>query len=445
MLTNQSRFRAPCHGVVIVVSVLLCAGGMIGCDRHASGSGAEQPVSLRFWNGFTGPDGRTMLAIVKRFNQENPDVHVTMQRMEWGTYYNKLFVAGLGGRSPDVFVIHTDSLARFRQARLLRPMEDVANDGLDPADFDANVWSAVSDDAGVHFAIPLDIHLLGMYYNRALFRQAGIVDDHGQARPPRTRDEFLQAAKRLTMDTNGDGRTDLWGFVFDWMRIDVYTLFRQWDGDIFSADHHQVEIDSNENVAALQFGADLIAKLKVAPSPANFDAFIGFRQGKVGMCFQGIFMLTELQRQTDLDWAAAPLPVLGKQPAAWANSHNLCLRADLQGQRLSAAERFVKYLSDHSLDWAEAGQIPVRKSLRNSARFAAMSAQREFASQIPYAAYMPRVLFVNVYLTEFDVAVEAALRGSKTPRDALAMAAERIRTIMRRFDHQAEALSSKAD
>ena len=64
----------------------------LGCDGAVTGS---DKVTLRFWNGFTGPDGRTMLALVKRFNRENPDVHVVMQRMEWGTYYNKLFVSHL--------------------------------------------------------------------------------------------------------------------------------------------------------------------------------------------------------------------------------------------------------------------------------------------------------------------------------------------------------------
>ncbi|MEA3055019.1 MAG: hypothetical protein QOD30_451, partial [Actinomycetota bacterium] len=74
-----------------------------GCDRAV---GDSKVVELRFWNSFTGPDGRTMLAIIKKFNADHPDVHVTMQRMEAGPYYNKLFVAGLGGRAPEIFVSH---------------------------------------------------------------------------------------------------------------------------------------------------------------------------------------------------------------------------------------------------------------------------------------------------------------------------------------------------
>src|SRR5438477_8812075 len=135
------------------------------CDRNSSD---HDRVSLRFWNGFSGPDGRTMLAIVKQFNAENPDVYVTMQRMDWGTYYNKLFVAGLGHRAPDVFVIHTDSLARFRRANFVRAVDDLTQDGtIDAGDIDANVWQGVQHQ-GRNWAVPLDIHLLGMFYNRTL-------------------------------------------------------------------------------------------------------------------------------------------------------------------------------------------------------------------------------------------------------------------------------------
>jgi multiple sugar transport system substrate-binding protein len=397
------------------------------CDRDVP-VGGEGVITLRFWNGFTGPDGRTMLRIVQRFNRENPHVHVVMQRIDWATYYNKLFVARLGGRGPDVFVLHTDSVPRFVYAGFLRPCDDLISDGgLDANDFDANVWQSVAFD-GKHYAIPLDVHPLGMYYNRTLFKKAGIVDAAGNAKPPTNRQEFLDACQRITNHEKGH-----WGFVFTWQRTNVFTVIRQFGGSIFSDDYARCTLTEPATVAGLQFCVDLIHKLRVAPTPAAMNPFIGFRQGKVGMVFEGIYMLPELQRQTDLDWAAAPLPQLGETKAAWGNSHNLCISADAEGARLEACKRFVKYLSDHSLDWAEGGQVPVRRSLRDSERFRGMTAQFEFALQMPYISYMPRVLFVNEYLAEFEPAVDSALRGSITPEQAMQRAQANIERIMRRF------------
>jgi multiple sugar transport system substrate-binding protein len=131
--------------------------------------------------------------------------------------------------------------------------------------------------------------------------------------------------------------------------------------------------------------------------------------------------------------ARSPTANGGDRPAAWGSSHTLCLRADLDDRRLDAAKRFMKYLSDNSLDWAEGGQIPVRKSLRASERFQQMDAQREFAKQIPYAAYLPSVPFIFECLTEFDLAIEQALRGSRTPKQALDRCAAEMNRIMERY------------
>jgi multiple sugar transport system substrate-binding protein len=331
----------------------------LGCDA-ADVTGSDK-VTLRFWNGFTGPDGRTMLALVRRFNEQNPDVHVVMQRMEWGTYYNKLFVSNLGGRAPQVFVVHSDNVTRFHRAGFLRPMDDA---GIDSNDIDENVWAAVERD-GQHMGIPLDIHTLGMYYNKTLFRKAGIVDANGEPKPPTNREEFVDALRKLTRDENGDGKPDTYGLAFTWLRTNCYTLIRQWGGDILTRDGKQVILDQPEAVAAMQFAVDMIEREKVIMAPENLStfggAFIGFRQGKLGIVFEGIYMLPELQRQKDLDFGAAPVPQIGPHKAAWASSHVLCLRTDLKDRELDAAKRFVKFLSDNSLDWAEGGQIPVRK------------------------------------------------------------------------------------
>ena len=77
--------------------------------------------------------------------------------------------------------------------------------------------------------------------------------------------------------------------------------------------------------------------------------------------------------------------------------------------------------------------MPVRRSLRESARFKQMTAQREFARQIPYAAYMPQVPFVFEYLAEYDLAIEKALRGSATPAEALNTASHNIDKIIARY------------
>lgn len=423
----KKKFFVLTATLLLTISCIFIYSSLLSC------SGSEKKVTIRFWNGFTGPDGRTILKIVKKFNQENPDVKVLMQRLAWATYYNKLFVAGLGEREPEIFVIHNANLVRFMQADFIRPVDDViiGAGGIDPNDFDENIWQGVERN-GKHYAIPLDIHPLGMYYNKKLFREAGLVDQAGEPVIPTNREEFLHTLRELTKDFDGDGINDQWGMVFTWFRTNVYTMMRQWGGELFNEDGTVCLLNSSENVEALQFCVDLIHKYKVAPSPENFESWIGFRQGKVGLAFEGIYMLPDLIRQTDLEYGGAPLPNIGGTKAAWTGSHILCLSARLEGARLDAAARFVKYLSDNSLDWAEGGQVPVRKSLRASERFKKMEIQSQFAKQIPYVRFAPKIPFIFEFYSEFDLAVEKALRGTLSPKEALDQATVRINEVIAR-------------
>lgn len=423
-------------GIRVWIFILIAAGvaayaGMRVWSGDRPGQG--DVVTLRFWNGFTGPDGRKMLAIIRKFNEENPDVQVTMQRIAWPTYYNKLFVAGLGNRAPEVFVLHAHALARFLQADFMRSVDDLTTGpgAIDANDIDPNIWQAASS-GGKHWGVPLDVHMLGMFYNPRLFKAAGIVDAQGNAKPPTNREEFLDACRRLKRDTNRDGKPDEWGFVYTWQRTNVYAMVRQWGGSLYDPATGDATFTTPPNVAALDFASRLVSD-GLAPSPANFDSWVGFLQGRVGITFEGIYMLPDLERQTALDYAAAPVPVLGDRPATWAESHIMCLRADLEGRELDAAKRFMKYLSDNSLDWAGAGQIPVRKSLRQTERFQKMTVQREFAKQIPYVQYFPQVPYIFEMLTEFDLGIERALRGRVPAEAALQDADRQIQKVLRRY------------
>jgi multiple sugar transport system substrate-binding protein len=400
-------------GVPALLALLMLAG----CGRRGPAA-----VELRFWNGFTGPDGRTMLKIVREFNAAQPRIRVVMQRMDWATYYNKLFVAGLSGRAPDVFVVHTDNMLRLARAGGVRPVDDLVRGvRLAADDIDAVAWEGVTVD-GRRYGVPLDIHPWGLYYNKRLFRAAGLTNALGAISVPHDRATFLAAARRLTQATHGGGITNQWGFVITHLRTLGYTLMCQYGGGLEPDAGGDCRIDRLENVAALQCMVDLVQREHVAPMPQLLDAWTGFRQGTVGMVCEGIYMLADLEKQDDLEYGAAPMPQVGTEAAVWGNSHNLCVGTGVDGARLTAAWEFISYLSDHSLAWARAGQVPVRRSQRASPAFTNLWAQHAFARGIAQVRYSPRILTVFELWNEVDYALERAVRGSATPQAALARA-----------------------
>lgn len=420
------------HLFLILIAVALAVAFWRYTDpRPRTGDGQ---VVLRFWNGFTGPDGRQIIKLVRRFNEEHKDIKVLLQRIDWGTYYNKLYVAGLGGRAPDVFVVHAPLLPRFASAQLVAPLDPYVSgaDGLPIADFDPAVWTA-GQAGGTQYAVPLDVHPFGMYLNRTLFREAGLTGPDGGIRIPQTRDELLGAMRAITRDTDGDGTSDQWGYVLTTMRMIFQSVMAQYGGSLVSPDGRTCLINSPENRKAMQFFVDLIDKEKVCPRPEGFDSWVGFRQGKVGIVFEGVWMLSELER-SDLDWQGAPFPQIGPQPGVWASSHMLCISGSADPARQQAAWTFIRYLSDHSLDWATTGQIPVRRSLRNTDAFESMPVQRAFAERIGHVRFSPAVPYKLELDVELELAFEKVLRRTATPAEALTTAQANIEKIIARLE-----------
>ena len=390
------------------------------------GLGRRGGRKLRFWNGFTGPDGRTMLGLIQDYNRGREGPDVVMQRLDWGIYYNKLIVAGLGGRGPEVFVSHASTMRRLAAAGVCTPLDALPGGeaGLEVEGIDANVLDAVRF-GGRLWGLPLDVHPVGMYLNRGLLERVGYGGDasFGDA------EGFVEMLRRVRVSSGGNA----WGYVFSWLRWNVYTAMRQWGGDIFADDGRTVVLDSPQNEAALSFLVGLISE-GLIPDPMQSGGFIGFRQGRVAAIFEGIYMLAELQRQTDLAWSPAALPTLGPRPAACGDSHVLCVAADLEPARQREAVELLRFLSGRSLEWAAAGQIPVRPALRETPQFREMTAQRVFATQIPHLAYFPQVPYVLEYQSAFDVMAERVLRRSAEPAEALRRAAAEIETAVARYE-----------
>lgn len=425
------------RGSLLLLSALVLICGLLraGYEPGDTQTPASR-VELSFWNGFTGPDGRVMLGIVREFNTANPDVHVTMQRMDWGTYYNKLLVSCADGRGPDVLVSHASTLTRLVMAHCLELADDLyattapdarspdlGSTAPSPGDFDEVVLEQLRFQ-GHYVGLALDVHPQGLYANLDLLEQGGI--DH----LPRTGDELVATA--LKLKRQGTSRDDeLWGFSLTMWRNNFFSLVPQFGGRLVD-DHGLPTLDLPENIAALERLVRLVRSEQAAPDPENNLGWVGFRQKKIAMVMDGIYMLGDLQRLSGLRYAAVPTPQFGPHPGTHGDSHVLCIRRGVSPRTREAAVRFIRFLSAHSIEWAQAGQVPARRSVRATDAFRAMPVQYQFSLQVPYVRYPPRTPILFELTAEVDVAVERALRGRMTSAEALQEAQANVTRFLRR-------------
>jgi multiple sugar transport system substrate-binding protein len=398
---------------ILFLAVLVL--GLLRSDISFAQTGTQKKVHIDFWNGFTGPDGQVMLGIIRRFNEANPDVEVSMQRIDWNTYYNKLLVAALDGRGPEVFVIQSQWMTRMHRNGFIADLSGMyrGKDGIPESDFVPYVLKQIRYGNEM-VGVPLDIWPFGLYYNADLFTQAGIPH------PPQNRAEFLDDAKRM-QHKGKDGAPDTWGYSLTNWQWNYQTILPQFDGRYLDA-QGRADLANPNNVAALQFMVSLKGPPTLIPPPENQIGWTGFRQKQVGMVFDGIFMVGDLLRLNDFHYKAAPMPVVGHHPGTLADSHCLCIRNGLTVAQKEAAERFVRFLSNNSIDWAAAGQVPARTSARQNPKFAEMPVQYAFSKEIPYIQYPPRTAVEYEMNQEVNFAVEKAVRGDATPLAALQIA-----------------------
>ena len=392
---------------------------------------ASKKIPINFWTGFTGPDGEQMVGLIREFHRLNPDVEVSLQRIDWGVYYNKLFVAGLGKRGPEVFVLHAGMLPRFASAGLMGEMDELldtqsraALDDLVPVIRPKLQWE------GHQVAWPLDVHMMGLYCNLDLFRQAGWVDSSGNPRVPRNREEFLAAATAIRR-LSRPGK-EIWGFGIADPNLTALTSCYQHGGRLFSPDLLNPSLLSSGNIAGLDFLRQLVATYRVAPPPESNDAWVGYRQGSIGMVWAGIWMLAEVRGDRSFPFDVFPLPQWGAEPASFGSTHLMALAPGLKDSSREAAWRLVQFLSSHSLEWAKVGQLPARRSLLESPEFRNLRPQANLVTEIPHLVFNPGTPLLWEVQDEFYRAGEKVMRGTESASTALEIAQNQAQKVVDR-------------
>ncbi len=156
--------------------------------------GSGDKVALEFWG--TDP-ASYWTGIISAYQTANPNVTIKYVQKNVSSY-EKDFVNSLASASgPDIITINNTWLNKH-----INKLSPMPGSLMTPQMFrDAFADVAINDlvVANKIYAIPFYIDTIGLYYNKALFNNAGIVN------PPKTWDEFNSDVKQLTQkDSSGD-------------------------------------------------------------------------------------------------------------------------------------------------------------------------------------------------------------------------------------------------
>ena len=136
--------------------------------------------------------------------EQNPNVNIEIQAVSSNDIYTKL--ASMATTPDDLPTLFFTSVDQAPTLWDLGLMEDLNNylDEETLSQFAEGVVDACMLDGQMAF-FPIDVQPLAVLYRIDRFEEAGLE-------VPTTWDEFVECAKALTADSDGDGEVDQWGF-----------------------------------------------------------------------------------------------------------------------------------------------------------------------------------------------------------------------------------------
>lgn len=364
-MVKRGMFRSISIFVIAFMFVVAgCTGGQTNSKTEVSPGNAvqkDEKITIEFWNGHTGPDGKVMATLVQDFQKSHPNIQINIQSLPWDEMFTKAQLAIKSGSGPDIVTMPLDRMISYKDS-MFKPIDDLVKGNIKAADFDENLWSKTLFD-GKQYGIPLDTHPYVLYYRPDLFKKAGL-EPLPKDRPI-TKAEFEKYANALTTDT-------VKGFAFKQTAIhsfwDFWGFFLQNGGSMFNSDQTKSAFNSKAAKDTLQYLISLQDEKKVV-SEGVMDwktAFSRFNDGSVAMLLHGAWLIPALE-EAKTPYETAMVPQLGSgEYAAFANMHVFAFTRTNEAKTKAGME-FVQWIemTENAVKWGiGSGQVPAQLKAR---------------------------------------------------------------------------------
>jgi multiple sugar transport system substrate-binding protein len=332
-----------------------------------SATAQNQKVQITYWQYQFDSKVNLVNDLIKEFNAANPGIEVKQENFPYDDYIAKVKSAVGAGQGPDVVNLFYGWIPDFVSSGLMQPLP---TDAFPPKQLEDSVGPLIkaSKMDGKYYTIPTAVRTLAVFYNKDLFKAAGI------AKTPKTWDEFEAAAKKI--QKSDGGKVSVAGFALAPTGQDHHLfreiLSRQWGGKPYTTDFKQITYDSPAGLEAFKWYTGLIergaAVLGTDLFPGNNayrDAFIA---GKAGMIIDGSFAIGAIRSGAKFDWGVFELPTRtpGGLKANFGSYWVHGLSRNATGPKLEASVKWLKFLTSDAVQrrWLEkVGEIPANTKL----------------------------------------------------------------------------------
>ena len=307
----------PLRGAALAAVLIagLIAGLVGACTSPAApfftGAGGANTLTITTFDSI---DGTIMRQVGKEFTRRHPNMRVQVTQIPEDAYVTKLQTSILAGSPPDIAYVYTAG-----HVSSFQPLNEIVYDKykIDPEDYNVPTLQYACGYKGRFFCVGGYAGALALYYNKKLFREAGVP--FPETTEPMTFSEYADVAAKLSKPDK-DPKNAVWGgeaSVPTWW-VDLRTFM--------SPDGRKVDLTQPSYVREFKTLVDMV-RSGSAPTAAQMAA-VGadegnsglFTRGKLAMTIGGSDLIDSLKAakfpEDDYGLAATPIPT-GTKP--WIN------------------------------------------------------------------------------------------------------------------------------
>ena len=361
-------------------------------------------------------------SIVDKFEAENPDISVNA--IYSGNYDDtrvRALSALASGEPAQLAVMFSIDAYDLIEQDLVVPFEDVATSDADK-EWLGSFYPALMANGqieGKTWGIPFQRSTIVAYYNKDLFRAAGLDPEA----PPKTWDEMISMGKALTKDDTYGLMIPSTGYPY-WM---FQALAIQNGKEIMSGDGLTTYFDDQAVVDTLEFWKSLSGEHGIMPTGTVEWGTLrqAFLEGQTAMMWHSTGNLTAVKNGAKFDFGVAELPA-NVRLGSPTGGGNFYLFKDTTDEEKAAALKLMKFMTspEQAAAWSIAtGYMGVSPAAYET------EALKAYTQEFP-PALVARNQLENA-VAEFSTfetarvrdglnsAIQSALTGSKEAADAL--------------------------
>lgn len=380
---------------------------------------------------YDGTEEASVKILEKDFEKLHTDIDLQFEIVPYSDLSTKEMTACQASKGPDIMWQSYAWTNSFAKMGLLMSYSDylAESDAVDlENDFDpvALELGTVNDKV---YGLPWSMEAMCLVYNKQMFKDAGLDPES----PPKNWEEVIDYAQKLTVDKDGDGTVDQYGYGLvgnnqgnTWFRF----IPELWStgGQVANKEMTESTLNSPEAIEAITYYTDLLIKYHAAPesSVSNGSAEVRtlFNNQNVAMYIDGQSAVKNIQNDApDIDVGVALWP--GKEGPLNAGLGGYYIATPKNAANPDDAWTFIEHFLSKEVQEYFPNAFPANLKARDTDRFNDEISQ-VFASQLKNTANFQPLSDTPAAQEIILTAIQSILAGVSTPEEALNTAKESL-------------------